>query len=76
MELLFYETVSYIEEHFEEEKEKLSEKLIDLSKKLFCGDNMMLSYTAAREGLEGLEEMVEKLKTAFIPERKKKINAV
>lgn len=63
--IAFYETVSYIEEHFEEEKEKLSEKLIELSKKLFCGDNMMLSYTAAREGLEGLEEMVEKLKNSL-----------
>lgn len=63
--IAFYEMVSYIEEHFEEEKEKLSEKLIDLSKKLFCGDNMMLSYTAAREGLEGLEEMVEKLKNSL-----------
>ena len=63
--IAFYETVSYIEEHFEEEKEKLSEKLIDLSKKLFCGDNMMLSYTAAREGIEGLEEMVEKLKNSL-----------
>lgn len=63
--IAFYERVSYIEEHFEEEKEKLSEKLIDLSKKLFCGDNMMLSYTAAREGLEGLEEMVEKLKNSL-----------
>ena len=63
--IAFYETVSYIEEHFEEEKEKLSEKLIDLSKKLFCGDNMMLSYTAAREGLEGLEEMFEKLKNSL-----------
>jgi Zn-dependent M16 (insulinase) family peptidase len=63
--IAFYETVSYVEEHFEEEKEKLSEKLIDLSKKLFCGDNMMLSYTAAREGLEGLEEMVEKLKNSL-----------
>lgn len=63
--IAFYETVSYIEEHFEEEKEKLSEKLIDLSKKLFCGDNMMLSYTAAREGLEGLEKMVEKLKNSL-----------
>lgn len=63
--IAFYETVSYMEEHFEEEKEKLSEKLIDLSKKLFCGDNMMLSYTAAREGLEGLEEMVEKLKNSL-----------
>ena len=63
--IAFYETVSYIEEHFEEEKEKLSEKLIDLSKKLFCGDNMMLSYTAAREGLEGLEKMAEKLKNSL-----------
>ena len=61
----FYETVSYLEEHFEEEKEKLSEKLIDLSKKLFRGDNMMLSYTAAKEGLEDLEIMVEKLKNSL-----------
>ena len=63
--IAFYETVSYLEEHFEEEKEKLSEKLIDLSKKLFRGDNMMLSYTAAKEGLEDLEAMVEKLKNCL-----------
>ena len=63
--IAFYETVSYLEEHFEEEKEKLSEKLIDLSKKLFRGDNMMLSYTAAKGGLEDLEIMVEKLKNSL-----------
>ena len=63
--IAFYETVSYLEEHFEEEKEKLSEKLIDLSKNLFRGDNMMLSYTAAKEGLEDLEIMVEKLKNSL-----------
>lgn len=63
--IAFYETVSYLEEHFEEEKEKLSKKLIDLSKKLFRGDNMMLSYTAAKEGLEDLEAMVEKLKDSL-----------
>lgn len=63
--IAFYETVSYLEEHFEEEKEKLSEKLIDLSKKLFRGDNMMLSYTAAKEGLEDLEAMIEKLKNSL-----------
>lgn len=63
--IAFYETVSYLEEHFEEEKEKISEKLIDLSKKLFRGDNMMLSYTAAKEGLEDLEAMVEKLKNSL-----------
>lgn len=63
--IAFYETVSYLEEHFEEEKEKLSEKLTDLSKKLFRGDNMMLSYTAAKEGLEDLEAMIEKLKNSL-----------
>lgn len=63
--IAFYETVSYLEERFEEEKEKLSEKLIDLSKKLFRGDNMMLSYTAAKEGLEDLEAMVDKLKNSL-----------
>ena len=63
--IAFYETVSYIEEHFEEEKGKLVENLKNLARQLFRADNMMLSYTAAREGLEGLEEMVEKLKNSL-----------
>lgn len=58
----FYQKVAYIEEHFEEEKENLINVLKMLAKKLFRADNMMFSYTASKEGLEGLEKMTESLK--------------
>ncbi len=32
---------------------------------LFRADNMMISYTAAKEGLNGMEELVEGLKKAM-----------
>ena len=51
--IAFYETVSYLEEHFEEEKERLSALLKKLSAQIFRGDRMMVSFTASREGLEG-----------------------
>lgn len=58
----FYQKVAYIEEHFEEEKENLINTLKLLAKRLFRADNMMFSYTASKEGLEGLKEMIESLK--------------
>lgn len=58
----FYDKVAYIEEHFEEEKEKLVQILSDLTRQLFCAENMMISYTAAREGLDGMEDMIKSLK--------------
>ena len=58
----FYKKVAYIEEHFEEEKAHLVKKLQELAQRLFRAENMMLSYTAAKQGLEGLEDVVAKLK--------------
>lgn len=63
--IAFYETVSYIDEHFEEEKEHLTEVLQKLSNQLFREDRMMLSVTSSKEGLTGLEKMVEKLKKSL-----------
>jgi len=54
--------VKYIEEHFEEEKANLIAKLQKLVKQLFRADNMMMSLTATREGLVGMEGLVEDLK--------------
>ena len=54
----FYRKVAYIEEHFEEEKENLVAELKKLSRKLFRADNMMISYTAACQGLEGMEALI------------------
>nr|WP_288722496.1 insulinase family protein [uncultured Sellimonas sp.] len=56
----YYETVSRIADHFEEEKEKLTACLMHLVKKIFRRENMMVSYTASRESLDPvLREMEE-----------------
>ena len=59
----FYEKAAYLEEHWEEEKDGLVRVLERLVRRIFRPDNMMFSYTAAREGLEGLAEMTEGLKS-------------
>ena len=64
--IAYYEVIKRIEENFEAEKETLIANLKRLAKMLFRADNMMVSYTAAREGLEGLETLVcECKKTLF-----------
>ena len=66
--IAYYEVIQAIEEHFEERKEELIANLQKLTKMLFRGDNMMLSFTAAREGLAGLEEMICELKDGLFAE--------
>ena len=61
----FYKKVAYIEEHFDEEKESLVAALETLTRQIFRPDNMMISYTADKEGLEGMEEMIKKLKAGL-----------
>ena len=48
----FYQKVAAIEKDFDNEKEKLISNLEKLVKMLFRADNMMMSYTAERAGLE------------------------
>ena len=64
----YYEVVKRIEENFEEEKESLIHNLQMLTKLLFRPDNMMVSYTAAREGLKDLEALVSDLKANLFTE--------
>ena len=55
----YYELIKELEEHFDEHKEELIKNLQTLAKHLFRKDNMMASYTAAREGLTGLESWMD-----------------
>jgi len=66
--IAFYEKIADIEEHFEEQKEALVQHLQHLVKQLFRPDNMMISYTASREGLEGLDGLVAGLKARLFKE--------
>ena len=63
--IAYYEVISHLAEHFEEEKEQLVEKLEALVAHLFQKENVMMSYTAAREGLQDLEEYVAVFKESL-----------
>ena len=58
----FYAVVKRMEENFENEKVTLIATLEKLVKQLFRADNMMISYTAERVGLEGFEQEITAIK--------------
>lgn len=64
----YYEVIRRLEENFEEEKGTLIANLQTLVKMLFRPDSMMVSYTATREGLDGVENLVRQLKSKLFTE--------
>lgn len=61
----FYQILERIEDNFETEKEVLKENLKWLVQKLFRADNMMMSYTSTKEGLEVLKKLVSEFKASL-----------
>lgn len=61
----YYEAVKEIEEHFEEKKEELIANLKELAARIFRADNLMISYTAAPEGLDAVEKEMEMFKNGL-----------
>jgi len=72
----YFEVIQRLEENFEEEKDVLIANLQKLTKELFRADNMMISFTAAREGLEGLETQIFELKKCLFTEKVAQIPCV
>lgn len=66
----YYQNICRMVEKFEEEKDDLIQKLQYLTKLLFRKGNMMVSYTAAKEGLKDLEKEIGKLNEALFAEQK------
>jgi DNA gyrase/topoisomerase IV subunit B len=64
----YYQNIREMEEHFDEKKEEIISGLKALSELLFRKGNVMISYTASREGLAVLEEEIGSLKEALYPE--------
>lgn len=58
----FYRLIARLDEHFEEEKGNLIEKLQTLAKMIFRPENLMVDFVGAEEALEKLEAPVKKLK--------------
>ncbi len=61
----FYRLIARLEEHFDEEKEDLVEKLRELAKMIFRKENLMVDFVGSREAAERLNEPVEKLKKSL-----------
>jgi len=64
----YYEVIKRVEEQFEEEKDVLIATLCKLAKQLFRADNMMVSYTASKAGLEEMESLIASLKGKLFTE--------
>lgn len=58
----YYQFLEHIAKDYENHKKDLIERLKQVMKKLFTADNMMVSYTANREGLDRLPKAMEILK--------------
>ena len=52
----FYEVVKEIEEDFDGHKEELIRNLKEIAQRIFRADNLMVSYTSSKEGLEPMEK--------------------
>ncbi len=61
----FYEVVKRIEEDFDGQKEELIRNLKEISGRIFRADNLMVSYTAAQEGLAPMEAAFGAVRTGL-----------
>lgn len=59
----FYRLLESLESEFETKKDDLMEKLRKVIHCIFRPENLMVDYTAQKEGLTGIESMVEHLKS-------------
>ncbi|MDE6320217.1 MAG: insulinase family protein, partial [Lachnospiraceae bacterium] len=60
--LAFYRLLEELEKDFDNKKEELSEKMERLVRYIFRPENLMVDYTAEREGLACIEQLIASLK--------------
>lgn len=65
--LVLFRLLEELEEHFEEKKDDLVQKLQGLVESIFRVDNMMVDFTSDQKGLAHLEKYVGKLKKKLNP---------
>lgn len=59
----FYRLLECLENEFETKKEDLKEKMQKVVRCIFRPENLMVDYTAQKEGLAGIESLVESFKS-------------
>lgn len=66
--LAFYRMLEELEEKFDKKKEEVIDKLQKLVVYLFRPENLMVDYTAQENGMDGIEKLVEHLKSVLYTE--------
>ncbi len=64
----FYRLLESLEKDFDKKKEELAANLQKTVRCIFRPENLMVDYTAEREGLSGIERMIEHLKNSLYTE--------
>ena len=57
----YYRAVKDIQDNFEDRKKELIINLKDIANKLFCKENMIVSYTSSKDGLEPVKEGIKNM---------------
>lgn len=73
--IALYRTIAELEEHFEEKKQFLMDKLRSLTEKIFVKNRLLISLTADAEGYQLLEEKFPQFLTV-LPDGEKEGEAV
>ena len=61
----FYRTLESMEKEFDARKEEISANLDRVIRCIFRSENLMVDYTAEREGLKGMEELIGDFKSSL-----------
>lgn len=69
----FYHHLKELDDHFEEYQDQIVKVLKELANSVFCVDNLLVSFTASKEGLEMLRPSLRELSNALPKETKKEI---
>ncbi|MBO5293260.1 MAG: insulinase family protein [Lachnospiraceae bacterium] len=72
----FYRLLERLEQDFENEKDRIAEKLQQTAELIFTAENLMVDYTAEEEGCDRLPELTEKLKESLFTGRTEKTEFV
>lgn len=61
----FYQLMEELEKNFDDKKEELIENLQKVIRYIFRPENLLVDYTAEKEGLSGIEELIGNLKDSL-----------
>lgn len=67
----FYHHLKDLDDHFEENKDKIVKVLKELANSIFCVENLLVSFTATKEGLEMFRPSLRELSNALLKQSKK-----